>query len=195
MRIETRWLRSKLARRIFGLFIVCALLPIGTLAGVSLISVTRELDQSVEARLAESAKAHGMANVDRLTSASSALQLMATLVDQNAVTSRALDTLKGRFLSLVLVTGDGATKLLEGVAIDPPVPSTDEQRHLDQGGIVLTTLTAPGHGPAVLMTTAVAPRDGAPRQLVAFLDLETIWAEQGLGEATGSPWWTGQAGS
>ncbi len=49
MKLELTFLRSKVAQRIFFLFISCALLPISIMAVVSLTTITKELrDQSQE---------------------------------------------------------------------------------------------------------------------------------------------------
>jgi heme exporter protein D len=45
MKIENTFLHSKLARRIFWLFVLCALVPITVLAVVSLRNVTAQLKE------------------------------------------------------------------------------------------------------------------------------------------------------
>lgn len=45
MRIDTTFLRSKVARRIFALFVLCALLPIAVLAVLSFRQVSNQLSQ------------------------------------------------------------------------------------------------------------------------------------------------------
>jgi len=67
VRIDFTILRSTLGQRIFYLFVVCALLPIGILALVSFRSVARELQEQSERRLRELAKAQVMSIVERLS--------------------------------------------------------------------------------------------------------------------------------
>ena len=67
MKLDYRFLRSKVARRIFLLFIVCAMVPITILGILSFWQVTNQLREQSLARLKESAKAYGMrtAFIDR----------------------------------------------------------------------------------------------------------------------------------
>jgi hypothetical protein len=51
MEWKLTFLRSKVARRIFALFILCALLPIGALAVLSFREVTKQLDEQSRAQL------------------------------------------------------------------------------------------------------------------------------------------------
>ncbi|MFH1674979.1 MAG: hypothetical protein ABIF87_16365 [Pseudomonadota bacterium] len=45
MKLDTTFLRSKVSRRIFGLFVCCALLPIVILAVVSFGHVAKQLNE------------------------------------------------------------------------------------------------------------------------------------------------------
>ena len=66
MQIEYAFLRSRVARRVFFLFILCALLPVGALSVVSLTDVTSQLTQQAERRVQQESKAMGMAIYQRL---------------------------------------------------------------------------------------------------------------------------------
>ena len=60
-------LRTRVARRILGLFIVCAFVPIGTLAVLSYRRVSVQLTQQATQRLHEISKGAGMVLMKRLT--------------------------------------------------------------------------------------------------------------------------------
>jgi hypothetical protein len=60
MRIDTTLLRSKVARRIFVLFVLCTLLPIAALLILPFSQVTRQLNQQSQRRLRQATKATGM---------------------------------------------------------------------------------------------------------------------------------------
>ncbi len=66
MQIERSFLSSRVARRIFFLFILCALLPVGALSLVSFSDVTGQLTQQAERRVRQESKAMGMAIYQRL---------------------------------------------------------------------------------------------------------------------------------
>ena len=66
MKFETTFLRSRVARRIFVLFICCTLVPIGALAILSFSQVEKKLNELSQRRLHHANKAVGMAILERL---------------------------------------------------------------------------------------------------------------------------------
>jgi hypothetical protein len=66
VQIERSFLSSRVARRVFFLFILCALLPVGALSLVSFSDVTGQLTQQAERRVRQESKAMGMAIYQRL---------------------------------------------------------------------------------------------------------------------------------
>jgi uncharacterized membrane protein YidH (DUF202 family) len=88
MKIEMTFLRSKVARRIFGLFICCALIPIGALAVLSYSQVTKQLNEHSQKRLHYASKAVGMAIFERLQFLEDEMKLAASKCSkQPSVTS------------------------------------------------------------------------------------------------------------
>ena len=65
MKIDRSFLRSKVARRIFILFILCALVPISGLTVISYIQVSKELKNQSMEQLYNSAKVHGLSIYER----------------------------------------------------------------------------------------------------------------------------------
>lgn len=81
-KLDSTFLKSKIARRIFFLFIGCALLPLTVLTTFTFIHVTRQIKiQSLE-RLQQSAKIHGLSIYERFLSMESDMQFMATTLKQ-----------------------------------------------------------------------------------------------------------------
>src|SRR4030043_140772 len=66
MKFETTFLRSRVARRIFLLFVCCALVPIGALAVLSFNQVEKQLNELNQRRLNDANKAVGIAIFERL---------------------------------------------------------------------------------------------------------------------------------
>ena len=64
--MDLTFLRSKVARRIFLLFVLCALIPIAALAIVSFTLVTRQPNSESQDRLSQESKAQGMGIYERL---------------------------------------------------------------------------------------------------------------------------------
>ena len=82
-KLDSTFLKSKIARRIFFLFIGCALLPLTVLTSLTFIHVTKQIKiQSLE-RLQQSAKTHGLSIYERFLSMESDMQFMAITLMQN----------------------------------------------------------------------------------------------------------------
>lgn len=73
MRSPASFLRTRIARRVFGLFLLCAVLPTATLAGASYWMVTRELREQARTQLAQVAKVSGTLLLARLHEAEQAI--------------------------------------------------------------------------------------------------------------------------
>ena len=74
VQIERSFLSSCVARRIFFLFILCALLPVGVLSLISFGDVTSQLTEQSERRVRQESKAMGMAIYQRLLLAEAELR-------------------------------------------------------------------------------------------------------------------------
>ena len=81
MQLSLSFLRSKVARRIFLLFITCSLLPIVALSIVSSRFVTSQLNAQSRERLHATAKSTGMEILGRLGMAETELRLAATVLE------------------------------------------------------------------------------------------------------------------
>src|ERR1700747_3584004 len=71
-------LRSRVARRIFGLFLICAFLPFGALVLVSYYQVANFFDQKNQNQLRALAKVVGMDVFEKLILLESELQIVAS---------------------------------------------------------------------------------------------------------------------
>ncbi|MBK9111844.1 MAG: hypothetical protein IPM88_09190 [Nitrospira sp.] len=127
MQIERSFLSSRVARRVFFLFILCALLPVGALSLVSFSDVTGQLTQQAERRVRQESKAMGMAIYQRL------LLLEAELLSISRQHHAIAPTLPGDvpteplpstpgFSGMARISGDGATSVFLGeLQLIPPV--------------------------------------------------------------------------
>ena len=75
MTLKTTFLRSRVARRIFVLFVACALVPMAVLTTLSFVEVSRQLRTQNERQLQQVAKALGLGIYERLTILDSDLQV------------------------------------------------------------------------------------------------------------------------
>ena len=79
MAISSMIFKSRLAWRFFVMFVVCALIPILALAGISYYRVTRQLQDQAFERLHQSAKSHALSIYERLLLADQQLQIVHAL--------------------------------------------------------------------------------------------------------------------
>ena len=76
MKFDTKIFSSKIARRIFVLFVCCALIPILCLSIISYDHVTKQLNKQSYKRLQQSVKWHGLAIYERLMFLETELQFI-----------------------------------------------------------------------------------------------------------------------
>jgi class 3 adenylate cyclase/HAMP domain-containing protein len=191
MKIEPRFLRSKVGRRIVLLFVLCALLPIGGLAVVSFIQVTDQLNEQSRQRLREATKSKGMAILERLTLIELALRMMAANLNTGSTIPAQLssqgpnESLEQRFKRLGVVTDSGAQTVLLGGMADLPLKLTEvERQHLSTGQSLLIIQSDSNIRLRVLMIQALDPMNSLPGSLVAEINTEYLWGLEGISPLT-----------
>ena len=90
MKIERTFLRSKVARRIFALFVFCALAPILVLAIISFNQVTEQLYEQGQRRLHQSSTALGMSVIERLSFLENELKIFSSSLNASRGSSTPL---------------------------------------------------------------------------------------------------------
>src|SRR4030043_1264465 len=112
-RIKHVFLQNKVARRIFFLFILCALIPLSSLAYLSFRQITKELHLQADIRLHQASKASGMSILERLYSLESDLEIIGSNLQKEKTgflefsPDTIHDSFKSRFKGLVLMSGRG----------------------------------------------------------------------------------------
>jgi HD-GYP domain-containing protein (c-di-GMP phosphodiesterase class II) len=129
------FLHSKVGRRIFGLFIACALLPITVLTLVSSGFVSRQLEGHGRERLHQMAKSAGMELFRTVESADDELTLAAAFIAEGetlnglSAKERLVEILGHSFRALELIAPDGTRLPL----LDPlPLPGPTVESHRKQ---------------------------------------------------------------
>ncbi len=116
--IDIAFLRSKVGRRVFVLFVVSALLPLAILAALSLGQVQAVLLDMSARELSGTAKSYGMALYERLLVLEDALQ---SYEQTRAGVAGPLASARDPFLYVALVRADGNPRPLRGEL--PRLPS------------------------------------------------------------------------
>lgn len=176
------FLRTRVARRILALFLLCAVVPVAGLSILGYRFVADELEHDATQELRSQSKTAGMLLLDRFASLAASLERTATLLSAGqyyaeSPTLSSAAIYASRFQALVLQHADGsATPLTGDVASFPPLPATGE-RQLREGGMALV-VARDSLGPRIYMVHAL---DGKPD--------ERLW-----GEINGSSVWGSDQG-
>jgi putative nucleotidyltransferase with HDIG domain len=187
MKLHSTFLHTKLARRIFYRFVLCALVPITVLAIISLRNVTAQLNEQSRSQLHHASREEAMAIYERLSFLEANMKLVATGVVGDAVHKIAnadhslgiSSHLTGQFVGMEVATADGNHRVVFGNAV-PPVSFTSEQlRFLDSGENILSTLPC-GESQFCILLSRSLTTDPQTGILVAQIKGSYLWAPEEL---------------
>jgi putative nucleotidyltransferase with HDIG domain len=188
LRLDTTYLRSRLARRIFWLFVVCALVPISALAVVSLLNVSAELQRESRRRLIQSSHDEGMAMYERLVLLDANLRLIADVwregSSESATATQAelSPNLKGRYRGVAVFHSDGTTQVLNGLAPLRFDLAPAERKHLDSGKTLLSVHPCEDSRRCIYLTRELRGGHSQRDQLVAEIEPAFLWDAENLPE-------------
>ena len=159
MKIDSSFLRSKVARRIFALFVLSALLPIGLLALLSFSQVTNQLVEHGYEQLHRDSKAVAMTLFERLSMTGSELDLFARQwtaqgETEGTITDPSTSRLRDRLTGLWVHPSGGARRAVFGGPVEPPALSLDEERHLATGKPVVRSRLDEGERSQIYLSVA-----------------------------------------
>jgi putative nucleotidyltransferase with HDIG domain len=170
MAIQTTFLHSIVARRIFLLFVGCALIPVIILAVISFYQVSNQLDNESQKQLQQATKAEGLAIYERLT----------LLDDELQVSSLRVKGVGG------LLSGehDSHFQNMKVIKIDPEGFSgaggahltTTAKAHLRSGMTLIETSVYPGKDEVrVVMMRMMDAKRQELGMLVAQINPDYLW--------------------
>ena len=181
MKFDTAFLRSKVARRIFVLFVLCALLPTGALAVLSFHHVTRQLNEQSQRRLYQAGKAVGMGIYERVRYLEAEMRAVTYNVsgglgtNTDALAEGFVERPEERFKGIELVTDAGGHTPLFGHIPNPPEPTRDEMEHIISGKTVLSSqfrLQVPSR---MFMMRTVDPENPGAGFFLGEIDTAFLW--------------------
>ena len=172
IRMYRAFLASRVARRVFALFVLSALVPLGLMALLTVTYVRDTLIEQGEQRLAANAKAYGMAVFGRLLDAAERVQHEAAW--------GAAPTGEGYspqlFRSITIVSSAARPIRLPGRADDVVLTGVERAR-LDRAQPVLRLETNGDTEPAVTMIVPLGP-DESRRLAVVELKGDYLWGDR-----------------
>jgi HD-GYP domain-containing protein (c-di-GMP phosphodiesterase class II)/HAMP domain-containing protein len=180
-------LRSKVARRLFLLFVACALLPIGVLALFAFLDVRSYLDSLTDRRLHQASKSVGMTIVERVSFLETDLDLASSSVLSRGAGSpdhlaRSVEERIGRrFRNLAVVSADHrVASLLGGPVAAYPTLTNDERAHVTAGRMLVTTARAGDGTPGVFVARLLDPAAPGGDVLVGEVNPDYLWGGDGF---------------
>jgi putative nucleotidyltransferase with HDIG domain len=181
MKFEGTFLRSKVAIRIFVLFVCCALLPIAALAVLSFSHVTKQLSEQTQKRLHQASKDAAGAIAERLYFLEDEMKMAASKF--NTESKPAFRTpaegisehLKKRFKGLVIITDTSEPIHLLGKIQNLPELTPEQKEHIRSGGSLLFSEYHPDLSSHIFMSTAIDPQNPRRGILVGEINPTYLW--------------------
>ncbi len=181
MRFNRTFLHSKVARRIFTLFILCAFIPITALSIVSFVQVTKQLNEQSKKKLHQASKAIGMAIFERLIFIESELRLtgsnlnLRSVIDGKISLYNSNEHLKKLFSGLSLVTDTGGYVNIFG-KINYTLPLTvEEKKHIASGKTLLLSKILQKGGTRLFMIRALNQGHSYNNMLIGEINTSYLW--------------------
>ncbi len=199
LQLENGLLRSRIAQRVFGLFVACATLPLILLAALSFFGVTRQLETQAKQELRQSVKATGMELVSRLSVVQSELESVLSLRYQtkdvpdpagspDAVsTPNAVDPpdptdptglASARFHGVQVLNHAHATTWEWGQVPGTDLLTPEDWDRLTNGHSILRTIRTNGPRPGVAMF--VPSQESPLRVVAATLNPAFLWNDEAV---------------
>jgi putative nucleotidyltransferase with HDIG domain len=155
MQIDKIPLRSQLGRRIFGLFVLCALVPITLLAIISFWNVNRELREQNRRDLRQVSHEEGMSIYERLTFVEANIKAVAANLNMATFSPSEAgglpSNLSHRFRGIEIASGNGTYTLIFGEISSRFDLAPDELSYLRSGNSLVTTRTCASSAPCVFL--------------------------------------------
>ncbi len=181
MRLDKTFFQSRVARRIFGLFILCAILPMTVLAMLSFNHVTRQLGEQSRQRLRQASKSMAMTISEHLTlleaemkRVTSSIRAGVPLVLDHGFGSPG-EGLERRYSGMAVVSESGQVTNLLGEVSDTGSPTDAERAHLRGGRTLLSGSYRSGLPPRVLLRVMVDPDRPAQGDLLVVVEATFLW--------------------
>ncbi len=156
----TTYLRSKVARRVVLLFILCSLLPVSALGVIAYSHVTAHLSDQSYARLRQTSKAVGMAIYERLMLLEAEMHVLLAHQGRSEAASKGGEgltlgpTFGNRYKGVAIKSGD-STDVLFGQLATVPEASPSLHRHLRDGKASLAITEDAAHQAHLFISLAL----------------------------------------
>jgi hypothetical protein len=181
MKLDTAFLRSKVARRIFSLFVLCALVPIAILAFISFYEVTKQLEEQSQTRLQQASRVLGMSIFERLLLLETEMRMLASALSAGAQPASSGTVVAGgnhpdeRFKGLEVITGEGKSLNVFGQIRNFPALFPGQRDHLLSDRAVVVSDFPPGRNAHTFLVSAIDPQASRKGILLGEVNAAFLW--------------------
>ena len=177
MKLDWKVLHSKVAHRIFMLFILCALLPTMTLAIVSYSLVVKQLNTQVQQQLHQTSKETAFTIFERLLFLEGQLRVIASKASSGTdpLSEAMNEGFSSYFKSMAVITDTGKQVVLFGSMSHPPEPNLQERNHLNAGGTLVSLQKKDSLPLPLFMSRRLDPLHTDKGSLVAEINPSFLW--------------------
>lgn len=178
MRTKHTFLRSRVGRRILGLFVLCALLPLAVLTVVSFLQVGGNLREQSGNRLRQASRALGMTVMERLVLLENNLKVCASYLRAGRLDESLVDLepiIENRFSGLAIFSPRASVLWRSGHPIDRYSFSDEELSHLRSGKPLLVNRSDNQGTHQMLLATLVDSTDPSQGYIVGEINPAYLW--------------------
>jgi putative nucleotidyltransferase with HDIG domain len=189
MKLKKTFLRSKVAQRIFLLFVICALIPLASLAILGFIMVTEQVKSQSKLRLAEKCREWKDTIVIGLMLRKNEMKMFASNLKTSSISSRKAlsqelsESLEDPFMAIVSISDKGEISPILGEIHDGAELTPEEKENiLSSDKATILTKNSPGGFSRIFMGIAFEPENKKKEILLAEVDSRKLWFLSDMGD-------------
>jgi putative nucleotidyltransferase with HDIG domain len=182
--MERTLLYGKLARRVFWLFVLCALLPLAVFSIVVVLNVSAQLSEQNRRLLRQTSRESAMSIFEHLSFLEADMRLIATSLETTQPTPKSTEVqlppkLGEHFRGLEILTQDGGRRLIFG-NMEIVYFSPEERAFLHSGRSVVSTRGCSSPTPCIFLSQELAEQGALQGLLVGEVDATHLWGQENL---------------
>ena len=166
-------LKTRVARRLLGLFTLSAFVPVAAMAAISLLVVNRQLEEQSRERLRQLAKNSGMSVLQQLQNVETGLLFLAEGQAFEKTLDAALQQGMPEIRSFAVVAIDDSVQFSRGRPFAHPALDPPQRAVLATGRMVVVGTDGPDGD--VVTVLAPWPEDPAAPRMWALVDAGPLW--------------------
>lgn len=181
MKLGKNIFQTKVARRIFTLFIICAIVPIASLALVSFNQVKTQLENQSQERLHQECKSLAVSIYWQMVLLSSEMKMAAANIAigsgnlRRTLPLNLVENIQGRFASLGFISEKGRYTPLVGRVLRPMKLTPAQKNHINSGKTLLVSHLSDDFRPSLFMIVSLDPSDQSKGTLLGEIENANFW--------------------